>query len=50
VFTARYGLSPYIKQIRCVFKGFNIQKFCISNYMKLVCFVWISEQKADFTL
>jgi hypothetical protein len=24
VFTARYGLSPYIKQIRFVFKGLNI--------------------------
>jgi hypothetical protein len=24
VFTARYALSPYIKQIRSVFKGFKI--------------------------
>jgi hypothetical protein len=24
VFTARYALSPYIKQIRFVFKGLNI--------------------------
>jgi hypothetical protein len=26
VFTARYALSPYIKQIRFVFKGLNSQK------------------------
>jgi hypothetical protein len=24
VFTARYALSPYIKQIRFVFKGFHV--------------------------
>ena len=24
MFTARYGLSPYIKQTRLVFKGLNI--------------------------
>jgi hypothetical protein len=25
VFTARYGLSPYIKQIRFVFEGLNLK-------------------------
>jgi hypothetical protein len=35
VFTARYALSPYIKQIRFVFKGVNltlIQQLTVENY------------------
>jgi hypothetical protein len=36
VFTARYALSPYIKQIRFVFKGLiNINK----HYSTICCFV-----------
>jgi hypothetical protein len=30
VFTARYALSPYIKQIRFAFKGLN-QRFNVDN-------------------
>jgi hypothetical protein len=28
VFTARYALSPYIKQMRSVFKGLKTERIC----------------------
>jgi hypothetical protein len=28
MFTARYALSPYIKQVRLVFKGLKYFKYC----------------------
>jgi hypothetical protein len=32
VFTARYALSPYIKQICFVFRGLIIRKGCVSDF------------------
>jgi hypothetical protein len=32
VFTARYALSPYIKQIRFVFKGLKVQRYGCAPY------------------
>jgi hypothetical protein len=29
VFTARYALSPYIKQTRVVFKGLNVKPYAV---------------------
>jgi hypothetical protein len=31
VFTARYALSPYIKQIRFVFRGLMSQTYCLAS-------------------
>jgi hypothetical protein len=42
VFTARYGLSPYIKQTRLVFKGL----ISVIKYVSLTAFVcWCIECK-----
>jgi hypothetical protein len=32
VFTARYALSPYIKQIRFVFKGLNLSTYLVFKF------------------
>jgi uncharacterized protein YbdZ (MbtH family) len=39
VFTARYGLSPYIKQIRFVFKGLNLSQLntCVRSSRDTWC-------------
>jgi hypothetical protein len=37
VFTARYALSPYIKQIRFVFKGLSGSVFCKTVYLYDLC-------------
>jgi hypothetical protein len=35
MFTTRYAVSPYIKQIRFVFKGFNLQiKIMLSSFLQ----------------
>jgi hypothetical protein len=47
VFTARYALSPYIKQISFVFKGFKELKYlCCLNWCTSCChsyvLIWVS--------
>jgi hypothetical protein len=37
VFTARYALSPYIKQIRFVFKGLNNKFYVVSSSVVSMC-------------
>jgi hypothetical protein len=36
VFTARYALSPYIKQMRFVFKGLNRNSRCTASYDAII--------------
>jgi hypothetical protein len=53
VFTARYALSPYIKQIRFVFKGLKIGDFPfyimdtlqmrVENRYIIYIYIWIDE-------
>jgi hypothetical protein len=45
VFTERYALIPYIKQIRFVFKGLILKNSTRFSHCVYV-FVWISEQTA----
>jgi hypothetical protein len=47
VFTARYALSPYIKQIRFVFKGLNITQLTISSHaaIKHSAFTFLAAQE-----
>jgi hypothetical protein len=37
VFTARYALSPYIKQIRFVFKGLKLKSLHVAEECVSVC-------------
>jgi hypothetical protein len=39
VFTARYALSPYIKQIRFVFRGFIHIQYCTSQVVSLTLII-----------
>jgi hypothetical protein len=49
VFTARYALSPYIKQIRFVFKGLNSAEFAHSFYLCILCHAH-NKKKGGFSL
>jgi hypothetical protein len=40
VFTARYALNPYIKQIRFVFKGLNIEKRRRPGFQSQAIHMW----------
>jgi diacylglycerol kinase len=53
VFTARYALSPYIKQIRFVFKGLivmmTLQSNIVLNFVVfIIAMILCSEQKLNF--
>jgi hypothetical protein len=50
VFTARYALSPYIKQISFVFKGLTLKNDTVSPHNVFISFVKVSEQRASITL
>jgi hypothetical protein len=49
VFTARYALSPYIKQIRSIFKGLI---FCLNNWqtMEQLCYLFFKTQNCRISI
>ena len=50
VFTARYGLSPYITQLRFVFKGLNTIFICVISLFddSITCKIYISQNTSIF--